>query len=202
MTQPALQVLAKSRQPVRKAIRRLRWFIESFKQQMLEISSETGTLYEFNEQRATMLFLDWLRAFDAQKPVNPDDHRAYVGFAAGLMLRMMLKHEPITAISLPLDADRETNPAYFWPEGYVYVAYCLTVRGAVLEQDFREDLRSVPESTEIRTWWSFRENVREEPALAIAFLDMFAGDPPQWAMPDLFRANQMKRMTELIVERN
>lgn len=193
MPQSALRVLGASRQPIRKAIRRLRWFIESFREQLRDTAAETGIEFGLDEQKLAASFLDWLRAFEAQKPSSPDDRRAYVGFAAGLMLRMLVKHKPLAVVQGPARAD-PGNPAHFWPEGYAYVAYCLRVRAAVLEQDFREETRTVPELGDVRTWWSFRENVREDPGLAIAFLDLFAGDEPVWSMPDLFRVNQFKRI--------
>ena len=84
--------------------------------------------------------MEWVRAFDAQKPASPQDRRAYVGFAAGLMLRALIQQNPLSVVVA--DAG---NPAYFWPEGYVYVAFCLNVRAAVLAQDFHEDQRLAPE---------------------------------------------------------
>ena len=36
-----------------------------------------------------------------------------------------------------------------------------------------------------RFWDSFRENVAENPANAIAFFDMVVGLPPNWAAPDV-----------------
>lgn len=38
---------------------------------------------------------------------------------------------------------------------------------------------------DLRTWWSYRENTREMPAFAIAFLDRFLGTAPNWVAPDL-----------------
>ena len=79
-----------------------------------------------------------------------------------------------------------TNPAFFWPEGYVYVAFCLNIRALVLEQEFDERQTVVPALGELRTWWSFRENVERDPGLAVAFLDLFAGEEPHWTAPDVF----------------
>lgn len=185
MQAPSLPWMDEAARPVRKSVRRLRWFRASFAEQTDKIAGETGVVYALDDQRLTAAFLDWLRAFEAQKPGAPDDRRAYVGFAAGLMLRTLLRHKPLTVTSIPEGADA-TNPAYFWPEGYVYVAYCLNVRSAVLEQDFHEGRRLAPALGEIRTWWSFRENVAEDPSLGIAFLDLFAGEEPDWVMPEAF----------------
>lgn len=193
MSASALRVLDSSGKPVRKAVRRLRWFIGSLREQVQKTSDETGVRFAINEQKAIAAFMEWVRAFEAQKPEVDADRRAYVGFAAGLMLRALIRHAPVTVLEKPKIAD-ETNPAFFWPDGYAYVAYCLNVRSAVLEQDFREDQRIAPELAELRTWWSFRENVAEDPSLSIAFLDLFAGDEPDWTMPDIFRSPDVRAL--------
>lgn len=179
--------------PVHKAVRRLRWFIASFRDQVARTSAETGVEFTVDEAALSAAFVAWLRAFDAQKPSDPADRLPYVGFAAGLMLKTLIRTKPVAAEALPAGADT-TNPAYVWPEGYLYVAYCLNIRSLVLEQDFHEKQDVVPALGEARTWWSFKENVTEDPAQAMAFLDLFAGDEPDWTTPDIFRGGQTRRI--------
>ncbi len=186
--------------PIRKSVRRLRWFRTSFAEQVEKIAAETGVDYALDDAKVAAAFLDWLRAFDAQKGGAAEDRRAFVGFSAGLMLRMLLKHRPLSATGRPEGADM-SNPAYFWPEGYVYVAYCLNIRSAVLEQDFHEDRRVVPALGEIRAWWSFRENVSQDPSLGIAFLDLFAGEEPDWETPEVFQAKNLTLAAPRFYER-
>lgn len=176
-------------QPVRKSARRLRWFVGAFENQVDKTSSETGNRFAVDKVALADVFTNWIKAFEVQKPNRPEDKTAYVGFAAGLMLRALIRGKPVELISKPDVAD-ETNPAYFWPEGYLYVAFCLNVRGLVLESDFHSAQNISPVLNEVRTWWSFRENVSEDPSLAIAFLDLFAGDEPEWTMPELFRSGR------------
>lgn len=183
--QPAT-IFPESALPVRKSVRRLRWFIAAFEHQVDEIAAETGNVFDVNRNRLAATFVEWLRAFEAQKPSADTDRLPYVGFAAGLMLRTLVRQKPLTVLAMPSDCDR-SNPAYYWPEGYVYVAFCLNVRALVLEQDFHEKQALVPALSEARTWWSFRENVAEDANLAIAFLDLFAGEEPNWSMPDKFQ---------------
>lgn len=185
-----LEIHEETGRPIRRSVRRLRWFRASFAEQVAKISGETGVVYAIEDQKLAAAFLDWLRAFDAQKAGAAVDRRAFVGFSAGLMLRMLLKHKPLTVQARPEGADL-SNPAYFWPEGYVFVAYCLNIRSAVLEQDFHEDRRIAPALGEIRAWWTFRENVAQDPGLGIAFLDLFAGDVPDWETPEVFHARNL-----------
>lgn len=197
MDNAAINSLIQERQPVRKTVRRLRWFKQSFNDQIAQISERTGITFAINEQAQAAAFVDWLRAFEAQKPTGSADRRRYVGFAAGLMLRSLIKHAPLSVSAKPDNANKE-DPAYFWPEGYAYVSYCINVRAAVLQQDFDEATSIAPELANLRTWWSFKENVQEDSSLGIAFLDLFTGVDPQWEMPDLFRAGDIKRITSHI----
>jgi len=194
MDRTAINALIRERQPVRKTVRRLRWFKQSFNEQIGQLSARTGVQFAINEQAQAAAFVDWLRAFEAQKPTQAADRRRYVGFAAGLMLRALIKHAPLRVTAMPADADRD-DPAYFWPEGYAYVSYCINVRAAVLQQDFDEQTSIAPELADVRTWWSFKENVQEDHSLGIAFLDLFTGVDPQWDMPDAFRGGDIRRIT-------
>lgn len=179
--------------PLRKSAQRLRWFVDAFEDQVRNTEAQTGNAFRVDRGSLAQVFADWLKAFEAQKPAREDDKPAYVGFAAGLMLRTLIKHKPASLIRRPEGAD-ESNPAYFWPEGYLYVAFCLNVRGLVLESDYHFEQHPSDAINETRTWWSFRENVHEDPSLAIAFLDLFAGDEPEWTMPQLFRTGRVREI--------
>ena len=191
MSATLIQTEQEDRRPVRKSVRRLRWFKASFHEQVDALSQVTGVTFDLDDRKLAAVFFDWLRAFEAQKPQNPEARRDYVGFAAGLMLESLVRWKPLTATGLPPAPDT-SNPAYFWPEGYVYVAYCMNIRAAVLEQDFDEARDTAPAMEEIRTWWSFKENTAEDPALAIAFLDLFSGEDPNWSMPTVFTSDKLQ----------
>lgn len=185
MDLPVPPALGKTAGPIRQAVRRMRWFKQSFAQQVDLISEASGVEYQIHSDRLARAFIEWLRVFEAQKPTQPKARQAYVGFASGVMLRQLINLAPLEVVSVPAGSDR-SNPAYYWPEGYVYVAYCLNVRAGVLAQDFDAELELTPDLGDIRTWWSFKENVTEDPARAIAFLDLFSGGNPDWAQPSLF----------------
>lgn len=180
-------------QPLHKATQRLRWFVRAFEEQAEKTEAETGNRFDIDHGALATVFADWLRSFEVQKPTQPDDDLAYVGFAAGLMLRSLIALEPAALVARPEHADL-SNPAYFWPEGYLYVAFCLNVRGLVLDHDFHHRQQVSPLVHETRTWWSFRENVAEDPELAIAFLDLFAGEEPEWTMPQIFRSGRVREI--------
>ena len=85
------------------------------------------------------------------------------------------------------------NPAYYWPEGYACVAYCLTVCDAVLGQEFNAALTMTPELDDIGYWWTFRENTRDDASWAVAFFDKFSGREPDWDAPELFFSRRRQR---------
>lgn len=179
-------------QPLRRAVRRLRWFKSTFEAQLRSLSAETGIAYRLDAPGLTRCFLHWLQAFEAQKPGQADERQAYIGFAAGLMLRQLLIDRPVSAERMPETADPGL-PAHFWPEGYAYVMYSLTIRQAVIREECHHDIDFSPLLAEIRTWWSFRENVRDDPSAAMGFLDLFAGDEPDWSMPAIFKGDIARR---------
>lgn len=179
--------------PVRKSAQRMRWFLSVFEEELNRLEQDTGNRFEADRGVLAEVFAEWLRAFEAQKPTRMEDKSAYVGFAAGLMLRSLIRHRPLRVTSRPSKAD-DSNPAYFWPEGYAYVAFCLNVRGLVLTEDFGEEQQRNEAFDDVRTWWSFRENVAKDPGLALSFLDLFAGDDPNWDMPELFRTGRAKEL--------
>lgn len=70
MPAPALHALKDSDRPVRRAIQRLRWFVRSFREQLARTSAATGVQFVIDDAKITAVFMDWVRAFDAQKPAR------------------------------------------------------------------------------------------------------------------------------------
>ncbi len=193
--------LPESDQPLHKAAQRLRWFVDVFSHQVEQTSAETGNQFSVSHSILAKVFDEWFQAFEAQKPSYLEDKRAYVGFAAGLMLKSLIRQNPVTKVKKPDKVD-DTNPAYFWPEGHLYVAFCLNVRGLVLESDYQSHQQPSALLDEVQTWWSFQENVAQDPAMAIAFLDLFAGDQPDWTFPELFRTGKIHALADRFYTRD
>jgi len=183
--------------PVRKSVRRLRWFKEAMHRQIDVMHAQYGIQYDVDDDEICLLFLRWLKSFEAQKPREDFNRNDYVNFTGGLMLRELVKSKPVTVKSLPAGAD-QSNPVYFWPEGYVYVALCLNIRAAVFEQEFDVEKHVSPMMDDLQTWWSFKENMNEDPNLATGFFDLFAGVEPSWTMPSIFSARKGQRNNDKI----
>ena len=178
--------LPTTQEPLRDAIRRLRWFRQALDRQLADLGHDTGLAFTVDDRKLAHVFVTWLREIEAQKPRSSDQRRAYFDFVSGLMLRDLLREMPIKAGPLPPGADRE-RAEYFWPEGFALTVFCLNVRAAVIAQEFDAETQLAPDFFQIRQWWSFRENVAKDASTAMGFFDVFTGQNPEWQMPDSFR---------------
>ena len=82
------------------------------------------------------------------------------------------------------------------------MSYCLNIHYAILEQDFDEHLDTAPALSDIRVWWSFKENCREDDALAIAFLELFSGHDPNWVAPSLFDYDRLGLLPQRVEKKS
>lgn len=179
--------LPPTNEPLRIAVRRLRWFRTAFARFVQAMGEEIGCRYDLDEARLAEIFVRWLRAVEVQKPKARTDRHDYFAFAAGLMLRELVAAMPVRADGAPSKAD-PNSAAAFWPEGYVCTLFCLTVHSAAMRQEFHEGTEIADAIDDLRQWWSFRENVGQDPSVSAGFLQLVLGHQPNWMMPDVFRA--------------
>jgi hypothetical protein len=187
---------------LRHRVRHLNWFRRSFRRDAALIAEQRGIAIEIDERRLAETFLNWIEAFNRQKPYAALDRRDFSLFAAGLLLREFIKARPVAAkVSIrAAGEDERASIIDFWPEGFLYTNYCLNVLGAVMQQEFGETLSLDKAAGDLRSWWSYRENVQENPSLAIAFLDELVGGEPNWRVPDAAESRAaMRRATEKLL---
>ncbi len=171
--------------PLHKAAQRLRWLLAAFEEHVQEATSKTGVAFSINSGELATALADWLKAFLELKLEQPEENETFVGFAAGLMLRSLVRRNPVRVVSLPESLGPE-DPATFWPEGYLYVGFCLKLRGEVIEKDFQGIQQCSDDMSDVQVWWSFRENAGRDPEVAVAFLEHFASGRPGWELPGVF----------------
>jgi hypothetical protein len=189
---------------LRHRVRHLAWFRKSFRHDTELLAARHGVSVRIDERRLAEAFLAWMEAFNRQKRFALLDRRDFSLFAAGLLLREFMKARPVEAKVEAMDqaAGEQGSLIGFWPEGFLYTKYCLDVLGAVMRQEFGEALPLSEAASDLRSWWSYRENVSENPSLTIAFLDEFVGSEPNWRMPDAPEARAaMRRATEKLLGR-
>jgi len=143
----------------------------------------------FDTSKAAHVFLEWVQNINQQKASAAVNRRDYIVFSAGTLLTQLLAQNAIrirpqlgavSASKTPHDAIID-----FWPEGFVSLSYCLTVLDAILDQEGLEPFRLQPAAYDLKAWWSFKENFKENPWIAIAVLDHFIGQYPNWITPSI-----------------
>lgn len=170
--------------------RRFRTILWSFEKNIELLFKGTGLAAEVDHAALAEAFSRWRQNFDQTKHLADIDRRDFTIFAAGMMLKELLAARPITAIvpdelglpALPATLDHRLRR---WPEGYAYTSFCLSVAAAVLDEMGAGEPTESGVADDPRFWDSFRENVAENPANAIAFFDMVVGLAPNWTAPDV-----------------
>lgn len=183
--------LPPTNEPLRIAVRRLRWFKAAFLRYAEATGREIGCRFAVDEAKLAAAFLRWLEAIEQQKPADRSQRRDFFEFAAALMLRELTAEMPLMASGM---APGESAAA-FWPEGYCCTLFCLSVHAAAMAQEFHQDTDLDPAIDDLRHWWSFRENAQGDAGFSSGFLQMLLGHQPNWAMPDVFRARLQSELT-------
>lgn len=178
-------------------LRRLRWFRATFRTNARAISAAYGVRFEIDDAKLTKAFLDWIESVETERRFAAVDRADFIVFAAGLVLRELIRQGPAKAagdvqLAEPT-GDRMAEIVRFWPEGFLYTNYCVSAIAAIHEQEFGAAPAVDACADDLRTWWSYRENATEMPSYAIAFLDRFLGGEPNWILPDSARSRQAMR---------
>jgi hypothetical protein len=187
-------VLPATNEPLRIAVRRMRWFRAAFQRFVEATGQEIGSRFVVDDAKLAAIFVRWMRAVEAQKPSDRTARRDYFEFAAGLMLRELTGDMPVTAATAPGKA-KPDSAAAFWPEGYVCTMFCLTVHSAAMAQEFHAKTEFAPAINDLRHWWSFKENADQDSRFSVGFLRMMLGNQPDWVLPDVFRARLQQEVT-------
>jgi hypothetical protein len=170
-------------------LRRLHFFTDHFRNYIDALAARLGLAITTDRVRLTEAFLAWGEDFTRQRNAAAIDRRDYMVFTAGSLLTHLIKVEPVGVQSVVVEATGAAPPddmreiIAFWPEGFIYTSYCISVLQVVLEQETRQSLPMSEIARDLRSWWSFRENVREDRWSAIGFFDLFVGAEPNWLSP-------------------
>lgn len=180
------EAMPASNEPLRISVRRLRWFKQAFQRHVEAYGRDIGCDFEIDDAKLAAAFVRWLKAIEIQKPSDKSQRRAFFEFAAGLMLRELVSEMPLKAAA-PATLAKPESAAAFWPEGYCCTMFCVSVHAAAMEQEFHAGTEIDPAIDDLRQWWSFRENTRQDASFSVGFLQMVLGHQPNWLLPDVFR---------------
>lgn len=181
------EAIPATNEPLRVAVRRLRWFKQAFQRHVELYGRELGCAFVVDDAKLASVFVRWLEAIDRQKPADKTQRRAFFEFAAGLMLRELVADMPVTATT-PATLAKPDSAAAFWPEGYCCTMFCMSVHAAAMAQEFHAGTEIDPSFDDLRHWWAFRENAGRDAGFSAGFLQMVLGNQPNWMFPDVFRA--------------
>jgi len=177
---------------------RLHWFRDAFRGEAKAVGARHGVAYSIDERALVEAFFEWASAFERERSGSNRDRRDFAIFSGGLMLRELLRAAPAKGVlagkvgeSVPPDA--MARICEFWPEGFLYAQYCLTLVRGILEQDFDLHPAGGAAVEDLRLWQSFRENFAENPSTAVAFFDVFMGQEPNWDAPEYFLSRPAAR---------
>lgn len=188
---------------LRHRLRQLRWFRATFRSNARAVAAHYGVKFTIDEARLTRVFFDWVEMVEARKDFARLDRADFIIFSAGLALKELIRQAPARAAADAVpgsDPDADARIVYFWPEGFLYTNYCVCAIAALFEQEFGRTPELARCADDLRTWWSYRENVREMPAFAITFLDLFLGAEPNWIAPEMIESRAAMRAARAALE--
>ena len=192
---PHPEAIPATNEPLRIAVRRLRWFKQAFQRHADAYGRDLGCVFEVDEAKLASVFVRWLELIERQKPSDKTERRDFFQFAAALMLRELVSDMPVRVSSPPTKAGPDTAAA-FWPEGYCCTMFCLSVHSAAMTQEFQAATDIDPAFDDLRHWWSFKENALQDASFSAGFLQMLLGQQPNWVMPDVFRARLTDELSD------
>src|SRR5690606_18658844 len=136
----------------------------SFRNHARLVGATFGLRFEIDDAKLTRAFLDWVETMEKRKDFARVDRADFVVFAAGLVLRELIRREPARVVARGLQPPAASvSPEMaeivdFWPEGFLYTNFCVSAIAAVHEQEFGETPAIDKCADDLRTWWSYREN--------------------------------------------
>ncbi len=188
--------------------RRFRTVLKSFERNLDLLFKGTTIAATVDHAALASAFANWRQKFDESKYLAANNRHDFVIFAAGLMLKELVEAKPLKAAERELKGNdvAKSLPDHElarWPEGYAYTSFCLAVAAAILHEMGEEEPDTTAAADNPKFWDSFRENVAENPAMAVAFFDIVCGNEPNWDAPDVpWLRKALEKRSALLGQRN
>lgn len=181
--------LPPSNKPLRIVARQLHWFRAAFEAMACICGEKMGCTFEVDERKLASAFVCWLKSLEIQKPRNLAERQEFFDFVPSLVLRELIGDMPLKTLSTP-ERVEPGSAAEFWPEGYVCTMFCLAVHAKTTDEEFHTHNEVDQMVDDLRIWWSFRENAREDKSFAAGFFQLLLGQEPNWVMSSDFRSRK------------
>jgi hypothetical protein len=154
------------------------------------MTSETGISFDIKERALTTAFFDWVQVVGSQAAEPRRNTPDYFQFLIGsLLARLLAAHavEAVPGIEEATARKSENAIAKWWPAGFALTTFCVGLVRKIVAQECDQIVTTSEKFGDIKMWQSFRENLVEEPSIAIAYFDVFMGLSPNWHNPSFFR---------------
>ena len=203
-------------------IRNLDWFLETFEGYARSMETHIGRRFDIDEESLRLTYFDWIEQFesDAIKQYAKEDYWDCVDYIAALGLTGLIRQNPLRLSSDEFVADQlDANKLVrlfglklrnvsdipdiidFWPEGFVYVCFCISFINRLEQQKTGNVRRLNDEAFDLtRFWWSFKENAQEDESAVVHFFDRIMGNEPTPSRSNALearRATKAQRFAEL-----
>jgi hypothetical protein len=172
------------------AATRLSSFTELLSEHCGTIRSDVGISVEISPRALTAAFFAWAHIVENHAEDPRRNTADYFQFLIGALLAQLLAAHAIDTVpGIEGDRTRESENAIakWWPTGFALTTFCVGLTRKVIAQECGQIVSASEKLGDIKLWQSFRENLPEEPSIAIAYFDAFMGLSPNWRNPSFFR---------------
>lgn len=172
------------------AARRFRKVLQLFETNLDLLFRNSPLAAQVDHAALAVAFSNWRQRFDETKYLATTNRHDFIIFSAGLMLKELIAAAPLKTtprVDQPqaMGLAKADHLLERWPEGYAYTRFCLSVAVGILAEMGAASPEEMSLSADPFFWDSFRENMNDDPALAIAFFDLVCGQNPNWDAPDV-----------------
>lgn len=164
---------------------RWRWFASAMQGVLERAAGRDGRMVRLNDDALCQAFFNWVQTLESQQHLEARDSVDFRHAMAGLLLQQLLAAQPSVAGADPLlsltDAAGNTDQ----PDRATTLI-TRVVLGLLQALRLQAGAAAAPLDAALPQYWnSYLENVAQDPALAICYLDQMTGLEPMWNTPTL-----------------
>ncbi|MFB9122002.1 hypothetical protein E2553_38740 [Paraburkholderia dipogonis] len=169
-----------------KAATRLSSFKELLGEHCRSMSSAYGVSVETDDRALASAFFIWAQTIENHRHYLQQNAPDYFQFLVGRLLAELLKAHAVNAVPRVDDVASPTEDnsiAKWWPTGFILTIFLIELVRKVILQECDRIVCPSDKLANIKVWQSFRENLLEEPSIAVAYFDDFMRIVPNWRNP-------------------